>query len=206
MFKSSIIEIVKYIVVQYVGGLFFFFLAFFFKHNTAWEHTISFSFQVFIYGFWSNSWKLTSLRIRPFYILFRNFNVGIICALLYCLSFAFFKKIQITNNFYDILLQSVFNGTASLLLVVALLEEIFFRGKLFEIFSSKNPILAIITTTLLFSLFHFSKTNLAQFIEFNLWYMIFLGLLIGILRHYTKSIYSCLIFHFITNMYIVAIN
>lgn len=80
----------------------------------------------------------------------------------------------------------------------ALFEEIFFRGAVQNLFERwwKNPMLAIIVTSLLFSLVHMSI------------YLFFtrmaLGFVLGLMYHKTKNIWVNVVAHFLNNAIAVA--
>ena len=74
----------------------------------------------------------------------------------------------------------------------AVWEEIAFRGliqgKFGEVVGHKE---AILLTSILFAIIH---------INFLSWiYLFFLGIVLGFLRHYTKSLWPCIVLHFMHN-------
>ena len=88
----------------------------------------------------------------------------------------------------------------SLVLVAALpavFEEVMFRGGLQNLFVRwwKKPLLAILFTAVVFSAIHAS------------WYgflpRVALGVVLGLVFHYTRSIWYTIIFHFVNNAFIV---
>ncbi len=81
------------------------------------------------------------------------------------------------------------------LLVIALApgicEEVMFRGTLMSAYDRFGYLKSTIITSLLFGVFHFNIMNLAG--------PVFLGLVLGTLRHKTNSIFSSMIGHTINN-------
>jgi hypothetical protein len=81
--------------------------------------------------------------------------------------------------------------------VPAICEETFFRGSLQSFLEEINPKTAIIFTSIIFGLFHF---QLAFTIP-----LILIGIYLGILIYYTKSLYLVMIIHFLNNFKSIAV-
>ena len=75
----------------------------------------------------------------------------------------------------------------------AMFEEVFFRGTVQNLFTKwwRNPLLAIIVTSLIFSLIHMS---IYLFLS-----RILLGFVLGLMYHQTKNIWVNIVAHFINN-------
>lgn len=71
-------------------------------------------------------------------------------------------------------------------------EELLFRGFIFKILEKQSPLFRVIFTSFLFALFHFDVYNLAL--------PLMLGILLGVLREETKSIYPSIIAHASANL------
>ncbi|MDE3248277.1 MAG: CPBP family intramembrane metalloprotease [Bacteroidota bacterium] len=81
----------------------------------------------------------------------------------------------------------------------ALFEETFFRGGLQQILSSwfKHPVAAIIATSIIFSLAHLSFYGFAaRFV---------LGVVLGLIFHYSKSIWLSMTAHFVNNAFAICV-
>jgi membrane protease YdiL (CAAX protease family) len=78
-------------------------------------------------------------------------------------------------------------------LIPAVVEELYFRGGLQKIMKdwSGNPWIAIIITAIIFSAFHFSF--------FGFLSRMALGIILGCIYEYTKSIWLPILLHFINN-------
>lgn len=86
------------------------------------------------------------------------------------------------------------------LLVLAFGEEITFRAFLQTKFSNIiNPVWAIIVTSVIFALAHFSMGS-PLVIIYDLIFIFFDSLLYGLLYHKTQNIYACTISHFLANL------
>ncbi len=77
--------------------------------------------------------------------------------------------------------------------VPAVCEEMLFRGGLqnFLIRATKNPWASVIIVSIIFSLVHFSA--------YAFLVRIFLGLMLGLIYHYTQNIWLCIMAHFFNN-------
>ncbi|WP_157491967.1 CPBP family intramembrane glutamic endopeptidase [Gelidibacter mesophilus] len=88
----------------------------------------------------------------------------------------------------------------STLLIAPIVEELFYRKFLLEKLSGKNkPILAIIASSICFSIMHIETPN-------NLIPTFISGVILGIIYLKTEKIGYCIILHFIVNLIIVATN
>ncbi len=79
----------------------------------------------------------------------------------------------------------------SLAIIPAICEELIFRGILVNALKQKSEIFAIILSSVMFSIFHFSPAQLL--------YPIFFGMILSILYLRTKNIIFPIILHFINN-------
>ncbi len=77
----------------------------------------------------------------------------------------------------------------------AMFEEVFFRGTLQNLLSKwwKNPFVAILVTSIIFSLIHMS---IYLFLS-----RLVLGFVLGLMFHYTKNIWVNIIAHFLNNAF-----
>ena len=77
--------------------------------------------------------------------------------------------------------------------VPAIVEELYFRATLQKIITdwSGKPLLAILITAILFSAFHFSYFGFLSRMS--------LGIVLGLIYHYTKTIWLPILMHFINN-------
>lgn len=82
-------------------------------------------------------------------------------------------------------------------LIPAFVEELYFRGTMQKTFKnlSGNPVLAIIITAIIFSGFHFSY--------FGFLSRMMLGIVLGFIYEYTKSIWMPILLHFINNAFAI---
>ncbi len=114
------------------------------------------------------------------------------------LLYMYFTKIDPSklSNIPD--LQQLFSITSLYILVTVqpFCEEFFFRGFLFEkILKSGGPILAIITTSVLFGVSHLSYTYAYAAII-----AVFLGILLSVVVYKTKNLYSSIFAHTLINV------
>ena len=86
---------------------------------------------------------------------------------------------------------------------VAAVEELFFRGFIQNIFACKNIISSVITTNVLFSVYHLANLHNTDNVKYVLWQTI-CTLVIGICYSFIvlkfKSILPCVALHFLTNI------
>jgi membrane protease YdiL (CAAX protease family) len=92
------------------------------------------------------------------------------------------------RNWYD-----VYVNVIVIALLPAICEELFFRGALQRVLIhlTKNPIIGIILSALLFSALHL---QFAGFLP-----RMFLGIVLGILYWYSGSLWTCILAHFVFN-------
>ena len=77
--------------------------------------------------------------------------------------------------------------------VPAFVDEVIFRGFIFKSFSRRGEFVSIAVSTIVSALFAFSFAGLPA--------AIFCGLTYCFIRHITGSLFSCMIVHFIFNLY-----
>ena len=77
--------------------------------------------------------------------------------------------------------------------VPAFIEEILFRGFVYKVFCGRGEFVAIAVSTVISSMFAFSLAGLPA--------AVFCGLIYCLVRHVTKTLWSCMIVHFIFNVY-----
>lgn len=95
---------------------------------------------------------------------------------------------------------SLFYNLISTLLIAPIIEELFFRKFLLEKLAKKNrPILAIIISSICFSIIHIETPN-------NLIPTFIIGIILGIIYLKTKKIGYCIMLHFIVNLIILTTN
>ena len=82
--------------------------------------------------------------------------------------------------------------------VPAIVEELYFRGTLQKIIAdwSGKPFVAIVITAILFSTFHFSYFGFLSRMS--------LGIVLGLIYYYTKTIWLPILMHFVNNAICVA--
>jgi membrane protease YdiL (CAAX protease family) len=93
------------------------------------------------------------------------------------------------NQWKDLLL-----NTLAICIAPAIIEEIFFRGCLQQLFANwlrKNQWIGIIIVAIIFSAFH---GQLNAFLP-----RFFLGLLLGIIYHFTSNLWITILVHFLNN-------
>lgn len=90
----------------------------------------------------------------------------------------------------------------AIVVIAPFIEELFFRGYLFDQLRKKaGPVLTIVTTSLLFAIVHFSLASLVP--------IFLLGMIMGILRERSNSILPSIIFHSANNLLaliVIALN
>jgi membrane protease YdiL (CAAX protease family) len=115
------------------------------------------------------------------------FSLGVI----FLFSLSFFK----TNFSFFWYLENPL-GFFNLVIVASVVEEILFRGLLFDLFRRRyNETLTIVTTSILFGFAH-------VFLHSPIWALgvIIPGILFGILKAKTKKLYAPIALHFIYNL------
>lgn len=86
----------------------------------------------------------------------------------------------------------------SLALIPAICEELFFRGVLVNSLKEKGDIFAIIFSSIMFAIFHFSLSQLL--------YPICFGLILSIVYLRTKNIFFPMLLHFVNNALTISIQ
>lgn len=90
-------------------------------------------------------------------------------------------------------LSTILFASLTFALIPAVCEELLCRGLLFSEYEKYGSITAVIVSTILFAMMHFSFGQLPVYL--------FCGLLLGFLRALTNSVFAPLIAHFIYNMF-----
>jgi len=96
-----------------------------------------------------------------------------------------FKPLQFDLSFSIRLFQT--------LILVPVIEEVFFRGILLNQFLKKyNAIFAIFLSAILFTIYH-SEPN-------NIWFLFLYGMIYGYIFYKTYSLFACILLHSFTNL------
>jgi len=92
-------------------------------------------------------------------------------------------------------------GWGSDIIIIAFGEELLFRGFLLAWLEEKfNLGLAILLSSVLFSLVHYCWWVFVGLADFDSGFNVFLfGILLGIIKHYSKNIFNCTFIHFLNN-------
>jgi membrane protease YdiL (CAAX protease family) len=92
------------------------------------------------------------------------------------------------RSIWDLLL-----AILAIAVVPAIVEELYFRATLQKIITdwSEKPLLAIVITAILFSAFHFSYFGFLSRMS--------LGIVLGLIYYYTKTIWLPILMHFVNN-------
>ena len=92
------------------------------------------------------------------------------------------------RSIWDLLLAII-----AIAVVPAIVEELYFRGTLQKIITdwSGKPFVAIVITAILFSAFHFSYFGFLSRMS--------LGIVLGLIYYYTKTIWLPILMHFVNN-------
>jgi membrane protease YdiL (CAAX protease family) len=86
----------------------------------------------------------------------------------------------------------------AIVIIAPFIEEMLFRGYLFDqIRTRANPLAAILSTALLFALVHFSIATLIP--------IFIMGVIMGVLRERTGSILPSMLFHSLNNLFALVI-
>lgn len=91
-------------------------------------------------------------------------------------------------------LSDLLNNILFMSLLPAIIEEVFFRGCLQQLLGSwmrRTPVVAIVLVAVIFSAFH---GQLSGFIP-----RLYLGLLLGLMYHYSGSLWVTILMHFVNN-------
>jgi membrane protease YdiL (CAAX protease family) len=84
-------------------------------------------------------------------------------------------------------------------LIPAIFEELFFRGIVFSLYEKKyGTVCAIITSSLLFALYHFSLPDFLTYFT--------AGIIIGFALHITGSVICAIFMHFVSNTLNIFLN
>lgn len=168
------------------------------------------SFLLIYYFFWKPKFDLKKA------LKFQNYNPGIYLYLpiiglgLFLLNKPFwdFTKIlqyyqgisKIENAVISSNKMAFIYNLISTLLIAPIIEELFFRKFLLEKLAQKNrPILAIIVSSICFSIIHIETPN-------NLIPTFISGIILGIIYLKTKKIGYCIMLHFMVNLIIMTTN
>ncbi|TJX13768.1 CPBP family intramembrane metalloprotease [Tissierella creatinini] len=129
---------------------------------------------------------LFSIIIMVFAYPVAVFVNAIVLALVSSFSSAIPTTVPLPTTFEEYI-----KGLFVIALAPGICEEVMFRGTLMSAYDRYGRVKSIIITSLLFGIFHFNLMNLAG--------PIFLGLVLGVLRHKTNSIIAPMIGHTINN-------
>ena len=107
------------------------------------------------------------------------------------------QSLNDTQNFYkQLFVKDDFSGFLIAGFVGAVLpsicEEFYFRGLLQTSLSHKNKIIVIILPSVIFGIFHFQPAHTFA--------LIFIGIFLALITHYSNSIIPAIIIHFINNL------
>lgn len=97
----------------------------------------------------------------------------------------------ITNFPYTLTTSNYFISLISLVILPAICEELIFRGIIFKGLRSSGKNFAIITSSIMFSLYHMSAEQTI--------YPLLIGLMLGVIMCNENNILYCIIVHFINN-------
>lgn len=106
-----------------------------------------------------------------------------------------FMITDIHNVFHKVSLPFVF------IFVIPVVEEILFRGIIFEKLMEYSAQLALVGSSILFALHHlqYYSFHLSAFVVFQIFYTFLLGLCLGNIRKYSRSISLGIIMHIFIN-------
>ena len=98
------------------------------------------------------------------------------------------------SNFFEFLMSTIFFA-----LIPSIVEELLFRGLIFNSLKSKfNVTISVLLSALIFALIHFSI--------FQTVYQFLIGVVLALLVHFTGSIVFGMVFHFFNNFIILFIS
>jgi membrane protease YdiL (CAAX protease family) len=123
-----------------------------------------------------------------------NFFSGLIIAItsvliIFITKVFFVNHIIINENTLSVILELAFDS-----LIVAFIEEIFFRGIIFQaLLDSIKPVPAIIFTSFLFSFVHFLNPGFSVIAFINVFTA---GIVFGLMYYITKNLWMPIAFHF----------
>ncbi|MBQ8430534.1 MAG: CPBP family intramembrane metalloprotease [Clostridia bacterium] len=86
----------------------------------------------------------------------------------------------------------------SLAVLPAIGEELIFRGVIYNGLKSKGKLFAVLLSSCMFALFHFSLSQL--------YYPLFFGIILGFAMALTNNIYVCILVHFLNNFLNISIQ
>lgn len=113
----------------------------------------------------------------------------------------FLDKLGFTSNTLSYELNSptkYFISLISMAVIPAICEEIIFRGIITKALTKKGEIFAIVVSSIMFALFHFSLSQLI--------YPLCFGLILGVVYLRTKNIIFPILLHFINNALSISIQ
>jgi membrane protease YdiL (CAAX protease family) len=202
LLRLSFYEILKYLSLQFIGGLGAFLLSFLLKNKSTWLQVPFIMLMVVVYMRWSKPYELPAIQIKPFrkhifQLLIGLFSMCILVTFLFYYEISkWFECIPKTFSMFFI------TGLAPYYICLAFLEEIFFRGKLYSIIERKNWFAAIIIPSVLFGVFHLSNGD-TRYAKFSIIYSTLFGVLLATMRRLTGSIYAGFYCHFLMNAFLV---
>lgn len=126
-----------------------------------------------------------------------NFVAGLLIAfiavfIIFLSKLFLISHIVMNPNAFSIILELAFDS-----LIVALTEELLFRGIIFQAFLDKfKPISTIIFTSLLFSSVHYLNPGFSTIAFINVF---FAGIIFGTMFYVTKNLWMPIAFHFFWN-------
>jgi hypothetical protein len=130
-------------------------------------------------------------------ITLKNFTSGLLIALvsvniIFISKLLFINNIIINENAFNIILELAFDS-----LLVSFIEEIFFRGIIFQALSDLiKPFMSIIISSIIFSLYHFLNPGFSVMAFINIFIA---GLIFGIMYYITKNLWMPIAYHFCWN-------
>lgn len=130
----------------------------------------------------------STLREILFSFLLVSLPFAFLSVLLYLLNFNNFTSFEITRNFIYF---------TSFIFLYALIEELIFRGIIFQALIDRFGIVfTAVFTSLIFSLFHIYNGNFSTFAFINTFLA---GMVLGLMYYQTRSLYLPIFFHFFWN-------
>ncbi len=123
-----------------------------------------------------------------------NYFVGLFDFVVYKISGVPAQSVGVSNTIWSFLLSTIF-----IALVPAILEEVIFRGMIFNGFKSKLKVThAVLLSALIFAFMHMS---ISQFV-----YQFALGIVFALICHVTGSTIYSIITHFVNNFTVLVIS
>jgi membrane protease YdiL (CAAX protease family) len=177
--------------------VFFFFLAFSLKSaNTEWLHAIVFALQLTLYSLWSKVWRYSSIQATRETMHPKKLLLGLAFGFLF-IGVVFYR--ELLNWSPNSLPSYIGSGLFFYFAILAFFEEVVFRGTIFAALQKYNAAIAIGATAIVFTLFHFADPRIGQYVGFRAVYIGTIGISLGLLRYFTKSIYPGFLAHFLIN-------